>query len=79
MAMFFYIYPDVGASFALIAYVVWRWADSAACSAPSPAHPGRARRGDHRDDPAAFAQIGGYLRDLSLVVFVRPRGLFGSL
>ena len=81
MAIFFYIYPDVGASFALIAYVtVALGGFGSVFGAFAGGIDRRPRRSRHHPDPAAVAEIGRHLRGLSaLVVFIRPRGLFGSL
>ena len=67
MAIFFYIYPDVGASFALIAYVrgAW-WFRSASCRGR---HHRRSRRGHHRIDPAALSDGG---RIIAVVASTRP-------
>src|SRR5229473_532771 len=62
MAMFFYIYPDVGASFALIAYVTVGLVEATTALIL----------------PPSLKSVGIYAVYL-LVVFIRPRGLFGSL
>ena len=65
MAMFFYIYPDVGASFALIAYVtVALGGFGSVFGALCRRHHRRPRRGDHRAGSAALAQVGRHLRRL---------------
>jgi len=81
MAMFFYIYPEVGASFAPDrlcnggARRLW-FGVRRLCRR----HHRRPGRGVHRTDPAAVAQIGRHLYAVYLlVVFIRPRGMFGSI
>ena len=73
MAIFFYIHPDVGASFALIAYVTVALGGFGsvfgAFAGGSSRRPGR---GVHRPDPAAVDEIRRHLRGLSPGGFHAP-------
>ena len=79
MAIFFYIYPDVGASFALIAYVTVALGGFGSVSAPSPA---ASSSGLSRLRPQCSCRLrsrrSAFTRS-SPFVFIRPRGLFGSM
>jgi len=79
-AMFFYVYPDVGASFALIAYVTVALGGfgSVFGAFAGGIVVGLVEAGTTLI-PAAVAEIGRHLRGLSAGVFIRPRGLFGSI
>jgi len=80
MAMFFYIYPDVGASFALIAYVVVALGGfgSVFGAFAGGILVGLVEATTAMILPPSLKSVGIYAVYL-LVVFVRPRGLFGSL
>jgi len=80
MAMFFYIYPDVGASFALIAYVVVALGGfgSVFGAFAGGILVGLVEATTAMILPPSLKSVGIYAIYL-LVVFVRPRGLFGSL
>src|SRR5207244_4416212 len=73
MAMFFYIYPDVGASFALIAYVTVALGGFAGGIIV-----GLVEATTALLLPPSLKAVGIYAVYL-LVVFIRPRGLFGSM
>ncbi|PYF04830.1 amino acid/amide ABC transporter membrane protein 1 (HAAT family) [Rhodopseudomonas faecalis] len=73
MAMFFYIYPDVGASFALIAYVTVALGAFAGGIIV-----GLVEATTALVLPPSLKAVGIYAVYL-LVVFIRPRGLFGSI
>ena len=80
MAMFFYIYPDVGASFALIAYVTVALGGFGSVFG---AFAGGIIVGLEEAStalilPPSLKSVGIYAVYL-LVVFIRPRGLFGSI
>jgi branched-chain amino acid transport system permease protein len=72
MAIFFYIYPDVGASFALIAYV------TVALGGFGSVFGAFVEAVTAMVLPASLKSVGIYAVYLA-VVFLRPRGLFGSL
>jgi branched-chain amino acid transport system permease protein len=80
MAIFFYIYPDVGASFALIAYVVVALGGfgSVFGAFAGGIIVGLVEATTAMVLPPSLKSIGIYAVYL-LVVFVRPRGLFGSI
>src|ERR1700742_1124616 len=80
MAMFFYIYPDVGASFALIAYVTVALGGfgSVFGAFAGGMIVGLVEAGTTLILPPSLKSVGIYAVYL-LVVFIRPRGLFGSL
>jgi branched-chain amino acid transport system permease protein len=80
MAMFFYIYPDVGASFALIAYVTVALGGfgSVFGAFAGGIIVGLVEATTAMILPPSLKSIGIYAVYL-LVVFVRPRGLFGSI
>jgi branched-chain amino acid transport system permease protein len=80
MATFFYIYPDVGASFALIAYVVVALGGfgSVFGAFVGGMIAGLVEAATAMVLPPSLKSIGIYAVYL-LVVFVRPRGLFGSI
>jgi branched-chain amino acid transport system permease protein len=80
MAIFFYIYPDVGASFALIAYVTVALGGfgSVFGAFVGGILVGLVEAATAMVLPASLKAVGIYAVYL-LVVFVRPRGLFGSL
>jgi branched-chain amino acid transport system permease protein len=80
MATFFYIYPDVGASFALIAYVVVALGGfgSVFGAFVGGMIVGLVEAATAMVLPPSLKSIGIYAVYL-LVVFVRPRGLFGSI
>jgi branched-chain amino acid transport system permease protein len=80
MAMFFYIYPDVGASFALIAYVTVALGGfgSVFGAFAGGIIVGLVEAMTAMILPPSLKSIGIYAVYL-LVVFVRPRGLFGSM
>ena len=80
MATFFYIYPDVGASFALIAYVVVALGGfgSVFGAFVGGMIAGLVEAATAMVLPPSLKSIGIYALYL-LVVFVRPRGLFGSI
>ena len=80
MAMFFYIYPDVGASFALIAYVTVALGGfgSVFGAFAGGIIVGLVEATTALMMPPALKSVGIYAVYL-LVVFVRPRGLFGSM
>ena len=80
MAIFFYIYPDVGASFALIAYVVVALGGfgSVFGALAGGIIVGLVEATTAMVLPPSLKSIGIYAVYL-LVVFVRPRGLFGSI
>ena len=80
MAIFFYIYPDVGASFALIAYVVVALGGfgSVFGAFVGGMIAGLVEAVTAMVLPPSLKSIGIYAAYL-LVVFVRPRGLFGSI
>jgi branched-chain amino acid transport system permease protein len=73
MAIFFYIYPDVGASFALIAYVTVALGGFAGGIIV-----GLVEATTALLLPPSLKAVGIYAVYL-LVVFIRPRGLFGSM
>jgi len=80
LAIFFYIYPDVGASFALIAYVTVALGGFGSVFGAFAAGilVGVVEAGTAFILPASLKSLGIYALYL-LVVTVRPRGLFGSL
>ena len=80
MAMFFYIYPDVGASFALIAYVTVALGGfgSVFGAFAGGIVVGLVEATTALILPPSLKSVGIYAVYL-LVVFIRPRGLFGSL
>ncbi|RJF66783.1 branched-chain amino acid ABC transporter permease [Rhodopseudomonas palustris] len=80
MAMFFYIYPDVGASFALIAYVTVALGGfgSVFGAFAGGIIVGLVEATTAMILPPSLKSIGIYAVYL-LVVFIRPRGLFGSI
>src|SRR5205807_255356 len=80
MAIFFYIYPDVGASFALIAYVTVALGGFGSVFGAFIAGilVGLVEAATAMVLPASLKSVGIYAVYLA-VVFLRPRGLFGSL
>jgi branched-chain amino acid transport system permease protein len=80
MAIFFYIYPDVGASFALIAYVTVALGGfgSVFGAFAGGMIVGLVEATTAMILPPSLKSVGIYAVYL-LVVFVRPRGLFGSI
>ena len=80
MAIFFYIYPDVGASFALIAYVTVALGGfgSVFGAFAGGIIVGLVEATTAMILPPSLKSVGIYAVYL-LVVFVRPRGLFGSM
>jgi branched-chain amino acid transport system permease protein len=80
MAMFFYVYPDVGASFALIAYVTVALGGfgSVFGAFAGGIIVGLVEAVTALVLPPSLKSVGIYAVYL-LVVFVRPRGLFGSM
>ena len=80
MAMFFYIYPDVGASFALIAYVTVALGGfgSVFGAFAGGIIVGLVEATTALIMPPSLKSVGIYAVYL-LVVFIRPRGLFGSI
>jgi len=80
MAIFFYIYPDVGASFALIAYVTVALGGFGSVFGAFVAGiiVGLVEATTAMILPPALKSVGIYSVYLA-VVFLRPRGLFGSL
>lgn len=80
MAMFFYIYPDVGASFALIAYVTVALGGfgSVFGAFAGGIIVGLVEATTALILPPSLKSVGIYAVYL-LVVFIRPRGLFGSI
>lgn len=80
MAIFFYIYPDVGASFALIAYVTVALGGfgSVFGAFAGGIVVGLVEATTAMILPPSLKSVGIYAVYL-LVVFVRPRGLFGSM
>jgi branched-chain amino acid transport system permease protein len=80
MAMFFYIYPDVGASFALIAYVTVALGGfgSVFGAFAGGIVVGLVEAATAMMLPPSLKSVGIYTVYL-LVVFIRPRGLFGSI
>jgi branched-chain amino acid transport system permease protein len=80
MAMFFYIYPDVGASFALIAYVTVALGGfgSVFGAFAGGIIVGLVEATTALVLPPSLKSVGIYAVYL-LVVFIRPRGLFGSI
>src|ERR1700674_2906988 len=80
MAMFFYVYPDVGASFALIAYVTVALGGfgSVFGAFAGGIIVGLGEATTAMILPPSLKSVGIYAVYL-LVVFVRPRGLFGSM
>src|SRR5206468_2583483 len=80
MAMFFYIYPDVGASFALIAYVTVALGGfgSVFGAFAGGIIVGLVEATTALVLPPSLKSVGIYAVYL-LVVFIRPRGLFGSM
>lgn len=80
LATFFYIYPDVGASFALVAYVTVALGGFGSVFGAFAAGilVGVVEAGTAFILPASLKYLGIYALYL-LVVIVRPRGLFGSL
>ena len=80
MAMFFYIYPDVGASFALIAYVTVALGGFGSVFGALAAGiiVGLVEAITAMLVPPSLKSVGIYAVYL-LVVFFRPRGLFGSM
>jgi len=80
MAMFFYVYPDVGASFALIAYVTVALGGfgSVFGAFAGGIVVGLVEATTALVLPPSLKSVGIYAVYL-LVVFVRPRGLFGSI
>jgi branched-chain amino acid transport system permease protein len=80
MAMFFYIYPDVGASFALIAYVTVALGGfgSVFGAFAGGIIVGLVEASTALLLPPSLKSVGIYAVYL-LVVFIRPRGLFGSI
>ena len=79
MAMFFYIYPDVGASFALIAYVTVALGGfgSVFGAFAGGIVIGLVEATTVLILPPSLKSVGIYAVYL-LVVFIRPRGLFGT-
>ena len=80
MAMFFYVYPDVGASFALIAYVTVALGGfgSVFGAFAGGIIVGLVEAVTALVLPPSLKSVGIYAVYL-LVVFIRPRGLFGSI
>ncbi len=80
LSIFFYIYPDVGASFALIAYVTVALGGFGSVFGAFAAGilVGVVEAGTAFILPASLKSLGIYVLYL-LVVVLRPRGLFGSL
>ncbi|MFT4098500.1 MAG: branched-chain amino acid ABC transporter permease [Rhodoblastus sp.] len=80
LSIFFYIYPDVGASFALIAYVTVALGGFGSVFGAFAAGilVGVVEAGTAFILPASLKSLGIYALYL-LVVVLRPRGLFGSL
>lgn len=80
LAIFFYIYPDVGASFALIAYVTVALGGFGSVFGAFAAGilVGVVEAGTAFVLPASLKHLGVYALYL-LVVVLRPRGLFGSM
>ncbi|QDP24883.2 branched-chain amino acid ABC transporter permease [Bradyrhizobium cosmicum] len=80
MAVFFYIYPDVGASFALIAYVTVALGGfgSVFGAFAGGIIVGLVEATTALLLPPSLKSVGIYAVYL-LVVFIRPRGLFGSM
>ena len=80
MAVFFYIYPDVGASFALIAYVTVALGGfgSVFGAFAGGIIVGLVEAVTALMLPPSLKSVGIYAVYL-LVVFIRPRGLFGSM
>ena len=80
LATFFYIYPDVGASFALVAYVTVALGGFGSVFGAFAAGilVGVVEAGTAFILPASLKYLGIYALYL-IVVVVRPRGLFGSL
>jgi branched-chain amino acid transport system permease protein len=80
MAVFFYIYPDVGASFALIAYVTVALGGFGSVFGASAGGiiVGLVEATTALVLPPSLKSVGIYAVYL-LVVFIRPRGLFGSM
>jgi len=80
MATFFYIYPDVGASFALIAYVVVALGGfgSVFGAFAGGILVGLVEAMTALMLPPSLKAVGIYAVYL-LGVFIRPRGLFGSI
>ena len=80
LAIFFYIYPDVGSSFALIAYVTVALGGFGSVFGAFAAGilVGVVEAGTAFVLPASLKSLGIYALYL-LVVTLRPRGLFGSL
>ncbi len=80
LATFFYIYPDVGASFALIAYVTVALGGFGSVFGAFAAGilVGVVEAGTAFILPASLKHLGVYALYL-LVVVLRPRGLFGSM
>ena len=80
MAMFFYVYPDVGASFALIAYVTVALGGfgSVFGAFAGGIIVGLVEASTALILPPSLKSVGIYAVYL-LVVFIRPRGLFGSI
>jgi len=80
MAIFFYVYPDVGASFALIAYVTVALGGFGSVFGAFAAGVivGLVEAITAMIIPPALKQVGIYAVYLA-VVFIRPRGLFGSI
>ena len=80
MAVFFYIYPDVGASFALIAYVTVALGGfgSVFGAFAGGIIVGLVEATTALVLPPSLKSVGIYAVYL-LVVFIRPRGLFGSM
>jgi branched-chain amino acid transport system permease protein len=80
MASFFYIYPDVGASFALIAYVTVALGGfgSVFGAFAGGIIVGLVEATTAMVLPPSLKSVGIYAVYL-LVVFIRPRGLFGSM
>jgi branched-chain amino acid transport system permease protein len=80
MATFFYIYPDVGASFALIAYVTVALGGFGSVFGALAAGiiVGLVEAATALLFPPALKSVGIYAMYLAVVIF-RPRGLFGSM
>ena len=80
LAIFYYIHPQVGASFALIAYVTVALGGFGSVSGALVAGliVGLVEALSAIMMPSSLKEVGVYLLYLA-VVFVRPRGLFGSL
>jgi branched-chain amino acid transport system permease protein len=80
MATFFYIYPDVGASFALVAYVTVALGGfgSVFGALVGGVVVGLVEATTAMIMPPALKSVGIYAVYLA-VVFIRPRGLFGSM